>query len=441
MSDVRQTFTARFRRAIPIAAHIVICCVSLVCVAHFQFPNSPFDPKTFHMFYDPARLYGAVAIVAAFAPVALLFVVAEFSFGYFVGFYLYTMVFGYLWLSYFSDFDYDRVSAFVSAAASAVVFLLPALFITSPIGRPSTLSERAFERLLLFILLISAATIVAGASYNFRLVSFDNIYQFRDNLESPAIVSYLVGMTSSALLPFAFACFLMRKDYWLAALVLFLLVLIYPITLSKVALFAPLWLVAIAVLSRIAEARIAVVLSLLLPTLMGVLLFSTFKVQSAKYFGTVNLRFIAIPSDSLDVYNDFFSRNDLTYFCQINVLKKFISCPYQEPLAVVMKDVYNLGNLTASLFATEGTASLGLAFAPVAVFVCGLVIALANRLSAGLPPRFILISSAVLPPLFLNVPLTIILLTHGGVLLFLLWYVTPRAMFEQKITKQAAFAG
>ena len=107
--------------------------------------------------------------------------------------------------------------------------------------------------------------------YNFRLVTFDNIYQFRDNLESPAIVSYLVGMTSSALLPFAFACFLMRKDYWLAALVLFLLVLIYPITLSKVALFAPLWLVAIALLSRIAEARIAVVLSLLLPTLAGVL--------------------------------------------------------------------------------------------------------------------------------------------------------------------------
>jgi hypothetical protein len=248
-------------------------------------------------------------------------------------------------------------------------------------------------------------------------------------------------MTSSALLPFAFACFLMRKDYWRAAVVLFLLVLIYPITLSKVALFAPLWLVAVALLSRIAEARIAVVLSLLVPTLTGVVWFSTFKVQSAKYFGTVNFRLIAIPSDSLDVYNDFFSRNDLTYFCQINILKKFISCPYQEPLAVVMKDVYNLGNLTASLFATEGTASLGVTFAPVAVFVCGLVIALANRLSAGLPPRFILISSAVLPPLFLNVPLTIILLTHGGVLLFLLWYVTPRAMFEQKITKQAAFAG
>ena len=32
-------------------------------------------------------------------------------------------------------------------------------------------------------------------------------------------------------------------------------------------------------------------------------------------------------------------------------------------------------------------------FAPVSVFAGGLVIALGNRLSAGLPPRFILVSS------------------------------------------------
>jgi hypothetical protein len=70
-------------------------------------------------------------------------------------------------------------------------------------------------------------------------------------------------------------------------------------------------------------------------------------------------------------------------------------------------------------------------FAPVAVFGCGLVIALANRLSAGLPPRFVLISGTILPQVFLNVPLTTVLLTHGAGLLFLLWYMTPREMFEQ----------
>jgi hypothetical protein len=52
-------------------------------------------------------------------------------------------------------------------------------------------------------------------------------------------------------------------------------------------------------------------------------------------------------------------------------------------------------------------------------------------LSAGLPPRFILISGAILPQIMLNVPLTTAMLTHGGAILFLLWYFTPRSLFEQ----------
>ena len=89
-----------------------------------------------------------------------------------------------------------------------------------------------------------------------------------------------------------------------------------------------------------------------------------------------------------------------------------------------------MGNFNASLFATEGIASVGLALAPFTALACGLVIALGNRLSAGLKPRFILISGAALPQVLLNVPLTIALLTNGAAFLFLLWYVTPRSIFD-----------
>ena len=121
-------------------------------------------------------------------------------------------------------------------------------------------------------------------------------------------------------------------------------------------------------------------------------------------------------------------------------MKPFTSCPYNEQLSIIMEKTYGLGNYNASLFATEGIASVGPRFAPVAVFACGLVIALANRLSAGLPPAFILTSSAVLPQILLNVPLTTTLLTHGAAILFLLWYVTPRTMFEQEAIKPIAAA-
>jgi hypothetical protein len=138
------------------------------------------------------------------------------------------------------------------------------------------------------------------------------------------------------------------------------------------------------------------------------------------------------------VYSDFFSGHQLTYFCQISVLKPFVSCPYNEYLSIVMAKAYQLGNLNASLFATEGVASVGPVLAPLAAFGCGLVISLANRLSSGLPSRFILLSGGIFPQILLNVPLATTLLTNGAAVLFLLWYVTPRAMFEQNVDKPAA---
>ena len=410
--------------------HIVACCVSLIFVAEY-FPTYKVA------WFDKTGLYAAVPTVALFAVVSLVFVRCRFSFGYFVGFYFYTMIAGYLWLAPFSKFPYDHMLGGVSAFASALVFLVPALFITSPIKQRFILSAPALENMLSGTLIFAAAIVASGALYNFRMIGLTEIYDFRGQLEFPGWLTYAMAGTSNALLPFAFACFVSRGNRWRAALVLLLLVLFYPITLSKLALFAPFWLLFLALLFRFFEARASVVLSLFLPLLGGIIAVLLLKLNLLPstlfgyYFSTVNLRMIAFPSIAIDVYNDFFSSHSLTHFCQINVLKRLIDCPYTEPLSIVMLNAYQVGNLTASLFATEGIASVGMPFAPIPVFVCGLVIALANRLSAGLPPRFILLSGAILPQTLLNVPLTITLVTHGAAVLFLLWYVTPRTIFEQ----------
>src|SRR5882724_6824513 len=77
-----------------ICFHIVICCVSL----RLAYP----DYRIYHILYDASRLPYAVTAVTAFALISPLFAYARFSFGYFVGFYFYTMVLGYLWLNCFS---------------------------------------------------------------------------------------------------------------------------------------------------------------------------------------------------------------------------------------------------------------------------------------------------------------------------------------------------
>ena len=406
-----------------ICFHIVVCCVSLVYVSQYH--------DAFHIFYDPARLPIAIGVVTAFALASYLFTVADFSFGYFIGFYFYTMVLGYLWINCFSDLDYNHPLGGLSAAACAIAFLLPALFISSPIRQRYALSIKAFDHLLTLILVLAAATIAISATYSFKLVSLEKIYDFRGALEFPLPLSYSIGITSNALLPFAFGCLVTRRNYWRAGITLTLMLLFYPITLSKLAFFTPAWLLALALLSRIFGTRTTVVLSLLLPMLAGVVLLVLLNKAALPYFDLANFRMVAVPSSSLDIYNDFFSPHDLTHFCQIKFLRQMMSCPYQDPLAVVMDKAYALGNLNASLFSTEGIASVGPLLAPLPVFVCGLVIALANRLSSGLPVRLILISGGILPQILLSVPLTITLLTYGAALLFLLCYVTPRTAFEQ----------
>lgn len=383
--------------------------------------------------FDRAHLVPATVSVSIFAPIVLLFAYARFSFGYIVCFNFYTMIAGYLWLIAFSLLRYDHRLAYVSIISSGLAFTVPALFITSPIRRPLGVSTDAFDYLLSFILLVGAGTVAVGALYNFNPAGLSEIYKYRAEMNFPAPLRYAIGTASNALLPFAFASFLERKLYWRAGLALLLLLLLYPITLTKLTLFAPFWLLFLAALSTLAPPKLTTIMSLLLPILAGIIVFYTMRAGmfpsgiGSLYVGTVNSRMIAMPSIALEVYNNFFAEHPLTYFCQVNLLKPFIGCPYDEPLSVVMSKAYQLGAFNASLFATEGIASVGPIFAPLSALGCGLIIALANRLSSGLPPRLILVSSGLMLQALVNVPLSTNLLSNGAALLFVLWYVSPRA--------------
>ena len=429
MERIRLASGSRFSLYLLVSLHIVIFCASLIQVAQWQS----------YMLYDAARVHYAIAAVGAFSTVSLFFIFARFSFGYFIGFSLFSMILGFIWLSSFSKYTYDHTLAALSAAASAVLFLIPALFINAPIKQKFALSPRALDHFLKFILLLAVGTIVAASFYNFRLVSIRQIYDIRNELFFPAPIRYLTGIVSTVLLPFACACYLaLNRRSW-AAVSLLLLLLFYPIMLSKFALFSTGWIIVLLALSRIFEPRAATILSLFLPMFLGVVLMAWFLNRyTLYYFGIANIRMMATPSSAMDVYNDFFASHPPTWFCQVSFLKPLMSCPYQEPLSVVMEKAYQLGNINASLFATEGIASVGLYLAPLVALACGLVIAIGNRVSAGLPPGFVLISAALLPQTFLNVPFTTAMLTHGAGFLFLLWYVMPRTMFDPRIEPAAS---
>ncbi|WP_338824264.1 hypothetical protein WDM22_16075 [Bradyrhizobium septentrionale] len=412
-----------FARGTLIGIHVLVCCTSLFALARHGAIGV--GPSTFHFFFELHQFPSAVLIVSAFALVGACFIFAPPTIGYFIGFYLYTMVLSYLWLNCFTDLTYNHLLAGASAFLSFCLFLLPALLLRTPFPHPFRLSTAAFDRLLLCLLCICILVTFAGMYYNFKLIAIEDLSTAREQIAFPKLLNYLLPVTTSSLLPFAFAGFAVRKNYFLAAFVAVLQTLLYPVTLAKLALFAPFWLIALFLLTRLAEFRVATILSLLLPMVIGLLAVELWGNHSSFLFSMVNFRMIAIPALALDVYNDFFSRHELTHFCQISVLKWTMGCAYDDQLSVIMQNTYHLGYFNASFFATEGVASVGPLLSPVIAAACGLVIAIGNRSSAHLPPSFVMVSGAMLPQVFLNVPMTVALVTHGAALLFLLWAVTP----------------
>lgn len=364
------------------------------------------------------------AVMAVFIPA---FVAGRFSFGYLVSFSLLSAVFGFVWLSFFSAFDYPHGIARWAMIAALTTALIPLMFQNMPVWRPS-LSEMAIERIALLLLASSFAVLVADISYGANL---GNPYgAARNAVVRPVPLNYLTGIMIGAVLPYLFAHFASRRQWMQAACVLLFALCFYPVVNNKTVLLLPIWLPFLFWLFGRFNPRLATVLAFLIPMILGLTAFAVLGVdRDYVVFSAINLRFLAIPSLALDQYADFFAHRDLTRFCQISILRHVTACPYGE-LGPALGAIYRDGNFNASFLATEGIASVGLALAPVSAFVCGLLLSVGSMVSRHLPPRFIAVSSGIAVQAIMNVPLTTSMASNGIALLFLLWWLTPERRAE-----------
>ncbi|PDT75675.1 hypothetical protein CO675_19825 [Bradyrhizobium sp. C9] len=359
------------------------------------------------------------AVMAVFIPA---FVAGRFSFGYLVSFSLLSAVFGFVWLSFFSAFDYPHGIARWAMIAALTTAMIPLMFQNMPVWRPG-LSETTIRRIALLLLTSSFAVLVADVSHG---VNLGNPYgAARNAIARPAPLNYLTGIVIGAVLPYLFAHFASRRQWMQAACVLLFGLCFYPVVNNKTVLLLPIWLPFLFWLFGRFNPRLATVLAFLIPIIFGLTAFAVLGAdRNYVVFSAINLRFLAIPSLALDQYADFFAHRDLTRFCQISILRKVTSCPYGE-LGPALGAIYRDGNFNASFLATEGIASVGLALTPVSALVCGLLLSVGSMASRHLPPRFIAVSSGIAVQTIMNVPLTTSLASNGIALLFLLWWLTP----------------
>ena len=359
------------------------------------------------------------AVMAVFIPA---FIAGRFSFGYLVSFALLSAVFGFVWLSFFSAFDYPHAIARWAMIAALAAAMIPLMFQNMPVWRPG-LSETAIKRIALLLLASSLAVLIADISYGANL---GNPYgAARNAVTRPALLNYLTGIMIGAVLPYLFAHFASRRQWVQAACVLLFALCFYPVVNNKTVLLLPIWLPFLFWLFGRFTPRLATVLAFLIPMIIGLTAFAVLGAdRDYVVFSAINLRFLAIPSLALDQYADFFAHRDLTRFCQISVVRRVTTCPYGE-LGPALGAIYRDGNFNASFLATEGIASVGLALAPVSALVCGLILSVGSMVSRHLSPRFIAVSSGIAVQAIMNVPLTTSLMSNGIALLFLLWWLTP----------------
>ncbi|WP_426433934.1 hypothetical protein [Bradyrhizobium genosp. P] len=396
----------------------------------FSFYKVSWIQPLFHVGFSDRWLALAVVPVCLTIAIGAAFVFARFSFGYLVGFYLFVMMAGYFWLNAFSLLDYDHHQALIASAISIVLFLLPTLMVRGDIIRPE-LSAGVLNRAPDVILAISVIVLIWCALDNFHIIGFDEMEKYRAMIARPRAAEYAIGNINGALIPFALACAFMRDRKWIVAALCVVSLAYYPVTFTKTAILTAPFVVFVAAVSLRFEARIVVILSLMVPLMIGLAAIGGSAKQDINsfrqiVFGVMDFRLLAIPAISLDHYFDFFQHHPHTYFCQVSFLKPLMTCPYSDQLGALMANEYHIGSMNASLFATEGVASVGPLWMPLSALVCGLLIGVGNKVAAGLPVRFVLISGAIVPHTLLNVPLSTTFLSNGLALLILLWWITPR---------------
>ncbi|MBR0693276.1 hypothetical protein [Bradyrhizobium lablabi] len=357
-----------------------------------------------------------------------IFSIANFSFGYLLSVAFFGTVAGFVWLSYFSSSQYDHAAGRWSAIASLFAFLVPIVFQVQPAKRKFVMVTETMDACIRALLILAVAILLLNFNYGFAFVGLHEAGELRGGFARPALLNYATNNVVYAVLPFAFAFYAQRGSKVMAATSLLLLPCFYPVLLNKTVLFAGAWLPFIFLVFRYFDPKQASVISLAAPLLLGLLLHFIGPSESSInqfVFGYVNERMFAVPSIAMDYYADFFSSNPKTYFCQINIIRLIAGCHYSNQLGVVFAARYGVGNLNASLFATEGIASVGLLWMPVVMFLCGMVLSIGNSCSRHLPAPMMATSGALALQALQNVALSTALLTNGVMLLFLIWYVCP----------------
>lgn len=340
-----------------------------------------------------------------------------------------------------SDGELALVQA--SVAASMAILLRASAFGGNAAVAPVR-ANRHLSALLGVLTAVSVVVFVLNYRQHMRLVSFEDVYDLRfesTDIDKGTFVNYLTTWLSYCFLPFYFARGVLRKTPIDIGIGLVGSLLIYAAMGSKAAILMGFIIYGLHLLFGSGKNflfRLLVALS------VGVILIVSLLPDEGPLLWVKSillLRVLGTSGWTMSTYYDYFTTNGFTFYTHIGPINAMTGAyPYGEySLGQVIGLRYSgsaEANFNANFWASDAFAALGIAGVPVVTAILCAVFFTINRSAKGYSTQFVVLWLSGFWLALLNLPLSVALLSGGGLMtVLLLWIASPLARLTQLMQK------
>lgn len=315
-----------------------------------------------------------------------------------------------------------------------IAMVIPALTLWIP--RPAlqfpALSGTAYRWML--VGLAGATAVVLIASFGLGdLPGLAEIYETRAEYQDRAqeagrLVGYLVGAAGSVVFPFTIVVGIEQRRWWIAAIGLAGVVLVYSITGYRSALFAVPLALSIYLVLRYWRQRFVTVGLIGMTGAIGIAVILDLTVNSGPVSALIIRRMLSVPGQLTGYYFEYFSDNP-RYLLSHSVLGWLTDAPYDVvPPRLIAAEYFGnpAANANANLWA-DGFANFGVPGLLAASVLLGGLLVLADIAARDTLLRLSAPAFATAAFSLTNSALLTSLLSHGIVAALVLLALLPRA--------------
>lgn len=297
------------------------------------------------------------------------------------------------------------------------------------------------SKFILYFLLIVITTFVyysmiqANGVPSFQNLNFLKVYNMRDSVSYPFLMSYLVNWQGKVINPFFIVTAFLNNNKRNLFTSLFMQLFLYLITGHKTFLFIPF---AILFIIKIISKNDFLKIASKTASLGTITLLIFYQITKSLVLPSTFLRrFLFIPAQNKFFYYDFFSQNEFMYFSAGVIGKMFdIKNPYNVNVVNMIGDIYyNSPNMNVNTgYIADAYANMGVTGMVLIMLLFVLILVLIDSISKKIGEEFT-VGIALFSILSLNDGALLTTLLTGGMLFLMgLLYLYSNSS-EQMINK------